>query len=300
MPTIALGGLGLDDPSQHQVLFSDNLLLGRSSIDLERHVGHRAAEGKFYRVDAGQIAEQYAQVSRMLNLGVPVTVVGAPRARNLLAVAWFAATGRAHTDLVWEVGVGTGGTVRLLSGGASMDWALELWRLFAERQPSELAGHLIGGPLELPIRELASVYSAHFPSMRGGAVLPSRLDAAILRSLPTDWATPVQILIRAFAGSSRLQELVAEVGDNFFARRLRDWARVSASVSFRPAPGRKGSGPIRAGTFRSTATVDLVLASGLKRADYPRIVIGCASPYECEEGELESVARLEQFGATPV
>ena len=239
-----LAGAALAEVASPVVVADDNLLLGPSRADLQRH---QAARARYWGgAPSPELHEELGRTSgAMLCVELPPT----PSGLLSLCQVCSAAIERGREVLVVDLGSESPGAypqaldpaqkVHMDAPEASLHrppaarWsqletalAATLWRLWCRRSPVAFSRFCASGSALHPqIANLSRYHAGLFPRALGPGLLLSRLDDLILRQLSREWLTPARVFRNAMEAGLELDAWLSHTGDLHLAARLLAWSR---------------------------------------------------------------------------
>jgi hypothetical protein len=247
MVHVALGelaGAALAKVVSPVVVANDNLLLGPSSANLDRHQARRT---RYW--GTAPSPELHEELARAPGPGLCVDLPPTPGGLLGLCQICDAAIEREREVLVVALGSEAPGghphgldparEVYLDAEKASkhrppaVPWskiqtalAATLWRLWCRRSPVAFSRFCASGSALHPeIADLSRYHAGFFPRVAGSRLLLSRLDELVLRQLSPTWSTPVEMFVKAVSAGSALDAWLSHTGDLYLATRLLAWSR---------------------------------------------------------------------------
>ncbi|XXX72079.1 hypothetical protein WMF30_30980 [Sorangium sp. So ce134] len=282
------------------VVEDDNLLLGPSSADPERH---RAVRARYWG------SEPSAKLNKELMRadGPPLCVALPPTASGLLSLCRICASGVEQKRTVFIKDLGSHvvtfpqgcdpaeelycDVARALRRKPTMARCAELemallatlWKLWCRRSPVAVARFCAsGGTLHPQLANLGRYLAGHFPRQTGENLLLSRLDELLLRQLSREWITPTKVFTNAMRENPGLHAWLAHIGDLYVPKRLLEWSRHGdgRTVERREHPEKPSEMSRR--SFRWRAGSEAILDALPSLRDAPPISIGGAVAYDAD------------------
>jgi hypothetical protein len=244
---IAIGGLAgsaLAKVLSPLVVADDNLLVGPSRVDVERHGGARTR----YWGSAPSLDIDRVLVDGSVNA---VVVALSGTLNSLLTLCRICSAALERGREVYVLDLGEEASVSPLNGSdparevpfharrlarrvlTSVRWsrletalAAGLWRLWCRRSPVAFSRFCAAASdLHLQLANLRRYHAGFFPRITDRGLSLSRLDELILRQLSHEWLTPAALYARALGGAPQLGSWLSHTGDLFLAARLLAWSR---------------------------------------------------------------------------
>lgn len=259
---VAIGGItgeALGKTVSTVLVDDDNLFLGPSRADVQRH---SAARARYWGgAPAADLDRELASGS-----GPPLCVALPPSPGGFLALCRVCSAAIETGREVYVMDLGAGVPVSLPAGldpaptdvdiqarlasatSSPMRWSTlqvalgaTVWRLWCRRSPAAFSRFCATAP-HPQLANLGRCHAGVFPRLTAQVLALSRLDELILRELSEDWMTPVKIVVNSTNTDSPLTSWLSLVGDVYLASRLLEWSRHSGIVDRRkeaPAGGSK-------------------------------------------------------------
>lgn len=301
-----LAGSALEKALSPLCVADDNLMVGPSRVDVERHQSIRARYwGAAPSRDVDELVSSGS--TRAICVALSPTCNGFLTLCRLCSDAIEAGREVHVMDLIAKANIPSPDGVdparevyfdvqRLVRhlppvvrwSNLEMAVAATLWRLWCRRSPVAFARFCASGStMHAQIANLGRYHAGIFPRLTERGFSLSRLDELILRQLSEEWATPVRIYANAITRSPQLFSWMTYTGDLYLARRLLEWSRhTQGSVVECRKEVSPGDSEMLAWSFRWHSGGEAVLDELPKLSLAPPVPIGGAVAYDARHASV--------------
>lgn len=295
-----LAGAALRKVLSPLVVADDNLLVGPSRVDAERH---GVARSCYWGSAPSRDADKYLLYgpANAVVVALPGTLNGLlslcricsaalekGREVHVLDVGQEAPVSAPEgRDPAREIPLDTRRLARRLRPSArwsSLETALAgtLWRLWCRRSPVAFSRFCASASdLHLQLANLGRYHAGFFPHLTNRGLSLSRLDELILRQLSHEWLTPAALYARALASAPQLGSWISHTGDLYLAARLLAWSQhTQDSIVERRKESPPGGSEMLAWSFRWREGGEAILDTLPDIQAAPQVSIGGAVAYD--------------------
>lgn len=286
------------------IAFSDNLLFGPCATDVVRHVEARRHDNRGMPLYPRNLRSMYTRLAGSLVPEADVILWSSGSLQHTVLSWMICAFSRARRVAIAQPTVSDRGRPQLNDQFGCMDReikpgeirallgretqlgsgarraAVENWRSFTGRSPMEFNKHCLSKAVQ-ELRRMRQYHASFFPRSKHGGLHMSLFDELLLTCAGTSWSLPSAILMRRSSEGTRLGPWLTCAGDVSVARRLREWARHSASDPVLESEPAEGGHLFRGVRYRLSARGENLLRRGLcSISDAPVCLIGGGSAYD--------------------
>ena len=283
------------------IICGDNVLLGRSSADPQRH---RILRTRLW--GAGHFDDLDQAIARAPAKTLCVGLSPQPNAVLMLGQVCAIAIARGLEVEVVELGAAVPGSPGGVDPGRGMPvdyvalaghlppaarWsklemalAATLWRLWCRHSPVAFSRFCtMGATLHPLLADLQRYQAGHFPRVGPRGWLLSRVDELLLRQVSHEWSTPVRVFVKAVTEDPCLYAWLLHLGDLYVVARLLAWSRHSqGQIVERRREHPAAPAPMMNWSFRWHPGGERVLEALPSLDTAPPVAIGGSDAYDAE------------------
>jgi hypothetical protein len=160
--------------------------------------------------------------------------------------------------------------------------AAAVWRLWCRRSPVAFSRFCASASvLHLQLANLVRYHAGFFPRVTDRSLSLSRVDELILRQLSHEWLTPAALYARAIGSAPQLGSWMSHTGDLYLAARLLAWSQhTQGSIVERRKESLPSGSEMLAWSFRWREGGEAILNTLPDVRTAPPVAIGGAVAYD--------------------